>query len=155
MKNEQLRDSRAVEEFLAMKNFITFEMSQEMKALSEAQGKIDAKLANADDVAQTLTPHDLDAIGGKQAASSRNAHNALEGVTKQTTGISNKVRFADENSVDGAPEDDLEAHVAARNMDAGFDTARTDGADGQTTDRAMLKNDVDVEPSRNDVPADS
>lgn len=38
LKNEKLRDCRAVEEFLAMKNFITYEMSQEMRALSEAQG---------------------------------------------------------------------------------------------------------------------
>jgi len=46
MKNEKLRDSRAVEEFLAMKNFITFEMAQEMKALSDAQGNIDNKVVN-------------------------------------------------------------------------------------------------------------
>jgi hypothetical protein len=35
-----------VEEFLAMKNFITFEISQEMKAHSEAQGNIHSKLVN-------------------------------------------------------------------------------------------------------------
>jgi|TARA_B110000285_G_scaffold207311_1_gene246578 hypothetical protein len=50
MKNEKLRDSRAVEEFLAMKNFITFEMSQEMKALSDAQGKADSKMVNGQDI---------------------------------------------------------------------------------------------------------
>lgn len=62
-----------------------------------------------------------------------------QGITKQTTGISNKVRFVqtEENSDGG--QDDLEAQVVARNMNAGFDTARTDAADGQTTDRAMIE----------------
>lgn len=35
VKNQKLRDSRAVEEFLAMKNYVSFEMSQDKKALSE------------------------------------------------------------------------------------------------------------------------
>lgn len=47
MKNEKLRDNRAVEEFLAMKNFITFEMSQEMKALAEGQDKIENEMGDA------------------------------------------------------------------------------------------------------------
>jgi hypothetical protein len=60
-------------------------------------------------------------------------------LTKQTTGISNKVRFAEENSIDSAHDDDLEADEVARDMNGGFDTARTDAADGQTTDRAMIE----------------
>ena len=72
---------------------------------------------------------------------SRNSQKIVEGITKQTTGISNKVRFVktEENSLDGAHEDDIEAQVVARNMNAGFDTARTDAADGQTTERGLIE----------------
>ena len=64
-------------------------------------------------------------------------------MTKQTTGISNKVRFVktEENSFDGQHEDDIEAQVVARNMNSGYDTARTDRTDaenGQTTDRVLI-----------------
>jgi len=55
-----MKDSRAVEEFLAMKNFVTFEMSQEMKDLIVADEKIDHDIT---------TPIDLDALGGKQLGS--------------------------------------------------------------------------------------
>jgi hypothetical protein len=53
MKNEKLRDSRAVEEFLAMKNFITFEMSQETKALHDGEGIADSKMVNGRDSSRT------------------------------------------------------------------------------------------------------